>query len=64
MAFLQTDILFDKDKEQHPRAMAMIEQLFRELKVDARADEYHDKLKQAYPQSPYVTGAAARPAAR
>ena len=63
-AYLMTDILFDKDKEQHPRAMAMIEQLFRELKADARADEYHDKLKQAYPQSPYAAGSAGKPAAR
>ena len=58
MAYLQTDILFDKDKEQHPRALAMIEQIFRELKIDARADEVHDRLKQLYPQSPYLTRAA------
>ncbi len=56
IAYLQTDILFDKDKEQHPRALAMLEQLFRELKVDVRADEIHDRLKQLYPQSPYLTG--------
>ena len=45
------------------RALAMIEQLFRELKVDARADEVHDRLKQLYPQSPYLAGGS-RPAAR
>ncbi len=56
IAYLQTDILYDKDKEQHPRALAMIEQLFRELKIDVRADETHERLKQLYPQSPYLTG--------
>ena len=64
IAYLKTDVLFDKDKEQHPRALAMIEQLFRELKVDARADEVHDRLKQLYPQSPYVAGAAGKAANR
>jgi len=54
IAYLKTDILFDKDKGQHPRALAMIEQIFRELKIDARADEVHDRLKQLYPQSPYL----------
>lgn len=53
-AYLQTDILFDKDKEQHAKALAMIEQLFREIKADARADENRDRLKQLYPQSPYL----------
>lgn len=60
IAYLKTDILFDKDKEQHPRALAMLEQLFRELKVDVRADEIHDRLKQLYPQSPYLTGATSK----
>lgn len=54
IAYLKTDILFDKDKEQHPRALAMIEQIFREMKVDVRADEVHERLKQLYPQSPYL----------
>lgn len=54
IAYLKTDILFDKDKEQHPRALAMIEQLFREMKIDVRADEVHERLKQLYPQSPYL----------
>lgn len=64
LAYLKTDILFDKDKEQHPRALAMIEQLFRELKVDEiRADEVHERLKQLYPQSPYLA-AGTKPAAR
>lgn len=57
LAYLKTDILYDKDKEQHPKALAMIEQIFRELKVDVRADEVHERLKQLYPQSPYLAGA-------
>ena len=54
LAYLKTDILFSKDKAQHPKALAMIEQLFRELKADIRADEVHETLKQLYPQSPYL----------
>ncbi len=60
LAYLKTDILYDRDKEQHPKALAMIEQLFRELKVDVRADEVHERLKQQYPQSPYLVGAPKR----
>jgi TolA-binding protein len=57
MAYLKTDILFFKDKEQHPRALAQITQLWRALKQDTRADEYFQKLKQEYPSSPYVAAA-------
>lgn len=60
-AYLQTDILFDKDKEQHPRALYEIAQLWRVLKRDDRADETLERLKQQYPQSPYLT---ARPPGR
>jgi outer membrane protein assembly factor BamD (BamD/ComL family) len=58
LAYLKTDVLFDKDKEQHPRALAMIEQLFRELGAQIRADEVHERLKQLYPQSPYLAAGA------
>lgn len=58
IAYLQTDILYDKDKEQHPRALAQIAQIFRELKQDGRADEVQDRLKQLYPNSPYARGRA------
>ena len=60
-AYLQTDILFDKDKEQHPRALYEIAQLWRVLKRDDRADETLERLRQQYPQSPYL---GARPAGR
>jgi tetratricopeptide (TPR) repeat protein len=38
-AYLHTDLLYSKDKEQHPRALANASQLFRELKRDDRADD-------------------------
>ena len=53
-AYLHTEILYSKDKEQHPRAMANIVKLWRELKHDDRADEVLQKLKQDYPASPWV----------
>lgn len=58
LAYLHTDVLYAKDKEQHPRALFQIEQLWRQLKRDDRADEVRAKLKQEYPQSPW---ASARP---
>ncbi len=58
LAYLHTDVLYSKDKEQHPRALFQIEQLWRQLKRDDRADEVHAKLKQDYPQSPWATARA------
>ena len=49
-AYLHTDLLYTKDKEQHPRALAQIAQLWRQLKRDDRADEVQAKLKQEYPR--------------
>jgi tetratricopeptide (TPR) repeat protein len=54
LAYLHTDVLFAKDKEQHPRALAQIAQLWRELKRDDRADEVLHRLRQEYPQSPWA----------
>ena len=59
-AYLHTDILYDKDKEQHARALAEIAQLWRVLKRDDRADEVVERLRQLYPQSPYASPRAAR----
>jgi tetratricopeptide (TPR) repeat protein len=59
LAFLHTDILYPKDKEQHARALAQIAQIWRTLKQDNRADEVLDRLKQEYPQSPYLSAASA-----
>ncbi|MFN2450716.1 MAG: hypothetical protein ABR508_13200, partial [Candidatus Baltobacteraceae bacterium] len=53
-AYLHTDLLFFKDKEQHPKALARIVQTWQELKRPDRADEAFERLKQEYPKSPYV----------
>ena len=53
-AYLHTDLLYDKDKEQHPRALARIEQIFRDLKQDGRAEEVRERLRKEYPQSPWA----------
>lgn len=60
-AYLHTDILYAKDKEQHPRALAHISQLWRVLKRDDRADEVWQQLKKDYPNSPWLTAARATP---
>jgi tetratricopeptide (TPR) repeat protein len=54
LAYLHTDLLYGKDKEQHPRALHQIERLFRQLKQDGRADEYAQRLRQEYPRSPWL----------
>jgi tetratricopeptide (TPR) repeat protein len=56
-AYLHTDILYAKDKEQHPRALAHISQLWRVLKRDDRADEVWQQLKKEYPNSRWLTAA-------
>jgi len=53
-AYLHTDILFSKDKEQHPRALAQISHLWRVLKRDDRADEVWQQLKKDYPHSKWL----------
>ena len=45
-------MLYSKEKEEHPRALAAIAGLFRQLKQDARADEFTQRLKLEYPRSP------------
>jgi tetratricopeptide (TPR) repeat protein len=57
VAYLHTDLLYSKDKEQHPRALAQISKLWRDLKRDDRADEAWNRLKQEYPQSPWLAAA-------
>jgi tetratricopeptide (TPR) repeat protein len=59
-AYLHTDLLFFKDKEEHPKALAQIVKLWRQLKRDDRADEALDRLKAEYPKSPYVAAAGAK----
>lgn len=54
LAYLHTDLLYSKDKEEHPRALRQIELLFRRLGQTSRADEYAQRLKQDYPNSPWI----------
>lgn len=58
LAYLHTDILYAKNKEEHPKALSQIVRLWRELKRDDRADEALDRLRQEYPQSPYLASAS------
>ncbi len=55
LAYLHTDLLYSKDKQEHPRALFQIEKLFRTLKQDGRADEYAQKLRQEYPRSQWLS---------
>lgn len=54
--YLHTDILYPKDREQHPRALAQIVELCRELKFEDQARDAAERLKQDYPTSPYAAG--------
>jgi len=56
-AYLHTDLLFSKDKDEHAKALSQIAQLWRELKRPDRADEATERLKQDYPRSPYAQSA-------
>jgi len=56
-AYLHTDLLFSKDREEHARALGQIAQLWRELKRPDRADEVIERLKQEYPRSPHAQAA-------
>ncbi len=55
IAYLHTDLLYGKDKVEHPRALHNIVEIFRQLKQDGRADEFAQRLKQEYPRSPWNT---------
>lgn len=63
LAYLRTDILYPRDKEQHARALAEVVRLFRRLKQDDRAEEALARLKQDFPSSPH-TAALLSPGAR
>jgi tetratricopeptide (TPR) repeat protein len=52
-AYLHTDLLYSKSKEEHPRALSHIVELYHQLKQDGHADEYAQRLKQEYPRSPW-----------
>ncbi len=61
IAYLHTDLLYSKDKEEHPRALHSISAMFRVLKQDARADEFAQRLKQEYPRSAWNRAPAEGP---
>jgi tetratricopeptide (TPR) repeat protein len=54
LAYLRTDILYPRDKEQHARALSEVVRLFRRLKQDDRAEEALARLRQDFPSSPYT----------
>ena len=58
LAYLHTDLLYSKDKEEHARALHQISVLFRQLKLDGRADEFAQRLKIEYPHSRWATARA------
>ena len=55
-AYLHTDVLYDKDKEQHARSLAGIAEMWLQLKRDDRSNLALERLKQLYPQSPFLKG--------
>jgi tetratricopeptide (TPR) repeat protein len=59
IAYLHTDLLYSKDKEEHSRALYEIAGLFRQLKQDARADEFAQRLKLEYPRSSWARAGTA-----
>lgn len=56
-AYLHTDILYPNSPDAHARALARIASLWRKLSQPARADAVVERLKQAYPNSPYLADA-------
>ena len=54
-AYLHTDLLYSKSKEEHPRALHHIVELYHLLKQDGHADEVAQRLKQEYPRSPWTS---------
>ncbi len=51
IAYLHTDLLYNKNKEEHPRALHAIAAVYRQLKKDGQAVEYEQRLRQEYPRS-------------
>ena len=61
LAYLHTDVLYAKDKEQHPRALAQIAQLWRELKREDRANEIDGAPQAGVPRSPWLSASRTSP---
>ena len=60
LAYLHTDLLYAKDRDEHARALSQIAALWRELKRDDRADEALDRLKHEYPASPWLASTSGK----
>jgi tetratricopeptide (TPR) repeat protein len=58
LAYLHTDLLYAKDKVEHPRALFELSRMFREIGNTVRAEEYAQRLKQEYPRSTWTANLA------
>lgn len=54
IAYLHTEILYDRVANEHARALAAITQLWRVLEKPDRAEQTLNKLASAYPRSPWL----------
>jgi tetratricopeptide (TPR) repeat protein len=55
-AYLRTDLLFNKEKDEDARALAALARLWRDPQLNRpdRAEEMIERLKAEYPRSPYL----------
>ncbi len=65
IAYLHTDLLYAQNRREHPKALARLVMLWRQLGKPGRADQALQQLQQDYPESPWTQraqdGSAARP---
>lgn len=61
IAYLHTEILYDRVAGEHARALAAITQLWRVLEKPDRAEQTLNKLASTYPRSPWVKAAQGVP---
>lgn len=54
IAYLHTEILYDKVANEHARALSAIAQIWRILEKPDRAEQTLNKLASAYPRSPWL----------
>lgn len=61
IAYLHTEILFDRVASEHARALAAITELWRVLEKPDRAEQSLNKLAVTYPRSPWLKKAQGKP---
>lgn len=61
IAYLHTEILYDKVAAEHARALAAITELWRVLEKPDRAEQSLNKLATTYPRSPWLKKVQGRP---